>query len=720
MQTKKLHGPILSSLLSLFLLLLIQPARLAGIFSHLVNPNTDNDGTFWWLIDRCKAPLHPMMPRELESVAWNAGYDIRPIPFWNLYDQFRILLLKIVECNPYTSIAIVNVLHLLMFLATVAAIHCLMKRLVHSDNFASVGTVVFVVINFIDNSRMQMSLSVPLFGVLALSTVLAHYETVDRSYASRIFGLMLLQTLVNAYWGLFTLLTVGLMMIVLYDVSEFRSRRTRKLFVSTLTGVVTGLIPLIPSQLVLLSNRNQLSVVRPLDFNKDLLNPWILFSRPANFLGLGKLIDETGTGPRISWLSVGLIVLLVVGLATISLQSDVASRQWRRLIVLTLLLSIFYFRYPVTSVGVEFLLEKLAFIRAISLLQFYFFIFISAAAVLVLKHVLTVRPRNSVLAFAVVSALVLHVFEQSLAQMNQTSTINLSSVIGDWQKLAEKLDERPVAHYPDKYDDFSELDFGLPNRVIEFAQIGHERVLVNGRDQDDFLMGCGRLPELNSEAAIRSLAEIGTGTIVLHRQLMSASQFSRAVSALSKSPGVRYLGNITAPDRLQLLSESSSPYMKALDAEVFVLPRGSDGSPEKNCRFALSTGMTAVTTEVNGSVYGAETDGSGNYWWHTGDRGLVTVVLKPVSPLLNRKLFLRIDKSPCLDDVRLRVTRLDSSDSGRTTIYGVHTDVLEINLGTPTKWWDPVVVQLDLPQIDCRVPSDPRNFGIRILEALVR
>ena len=652
-------------------------------------------------------------------MAYPRGFDLSTIPFWNLYDQFRIYLLKIAGCNLSSGLGILNGLHLIVYLLSSGAVFGFLWRLSRHQVAAIVGTILFVSINFIDNSRMQISLSVPLFGVMALSQLIEFPEDLGIRRLLCFLTCIWLQLLVNVYLGLFTLVAVAALTVTTSALRRLVREYWLRLSLGLTSCVLLGVAPLVPVLLRLVTQQEELEVTRPTQVGKNLMEPWVLFSRPRpSWLGLP--VAQSGQGPRLAWISVGIMLLLVIGLWTFTNENSPSSRRWTSLIKSAALLTLGYMNYPVLGILLTRLLEVATFIRSVSLLQFYFFLFLAAACSMAMAEVF----RRSLTSWKgwlplllVALAVSAHLVESFVAQSGDTKVAIYSKTISPWSRLAGSLPEGAIAHYPDIHDEFSEYSLGLPNRIVEMAQLGHELPVLNGRDATEFLQGCGQLPDLWAANAVNDLIDEGAVAIVVHRQFISAPDLARSLNSLNLNEKLQYLGNMKSVESRTATTISTDPFTRALDADVFMVKTPRQEPLRSKCRFGSSSDSEKLRTSVSGPVYGQETNESETYWWHDGSAGVVTLTGQLLAPLHNRRVFLRLDRNPCGIPIDVKVRLMGRNGAPHYLIERVDTREFEAEIQIDKRrWWEPFDVRVEVPEVKCSVPGDPRNFGLRLLE----
>lgn len=700
-------------------LAVIQPERIRSVHDSLLFPGSDNDGTTWWLLSRCQADLRDVFPARVNNVAYPRGFNLESIPFWNLYDQFRILVLKFAGCDPTLGIAIINTLHLMVFLVTASAVFGFMRR-ASENQFASVlGTLIFVLINFADNSRVQLSLTVPFFGVMALSCLLEMSNRASQRGLQKFFLFVCLQTLINVYVGVFTVLTAVVLVAVSRDLRTTFSKRLKAVAIGVTLSLTLGVAPLLVGQIRLIVSVDKRSLLRPTQIEENLMEPWMLFSRPRASV-FGSQVHESGLGPRLSWISVGILLLIVIGYWRFIGTDSRKSRTWKTFLVAALLLTCFYMRYPFVGVGLEGILGAVAVFRSVSLIQFFFFLLLSGACALTVSDVLDARPlgRKPNISLVLISvAVVGHVVESSWAQRGQTRVAEISTSIKPWEKLSELVVDGPVVHFPDIFDEFSKYRFGLPHRIIEIAQLGHRRPVLNGRDVDEYLTGCGRIPQLLSQESVDMLADGGAVAVVVHKAYMSEPELAVALSTLQSSKRVRFIGNLAKISGLAIDEGSTDPFVRSLNADIFSISDTESNVERESCRFGLGDSTKQIAMSVSGANHSMEFNGGGSYWWHDGTTEEIRISGEILTPPQGRKVVMRFDWNPCGKPVVLNVRYKNGRGVQVSEKVIVEKQAVQLPLDVVTDtWWEKFNVSLTASSVACSVTGDPRNFGVRILE----
>jgi hypothetical protein len=307
--------------------------------------------------------------------------------------------------------------------------------------------------------------------------------------------------------------------------------------------------------------------------------------------------------------------------------------------------------------------------------------------------------------------------EGTYSQFNQTPTFSAAKAISPWIELGKLIPDGPVAHYPDIYDEFSDLPYGFPNRIIEIAQLGHGRPVINGRDAQQFKSGCGKLPRLDSYDGLKALIDSGVQTIVIHRRFIEINELNESLKVLKDSPDLIDIGNLMNLSRDAGFIDTGIAISLSLDAEVFKVTNPEPSDAVSDCR---SPNETRVDTSVSGATHGLEINGNGRFWWQNGDSSTVDVTVSFDGPVLDKRVFLRFIPNPCYVKTDLRVHYSDVSGYEKETFVSINQDQVSMLIHNDLKyWWRPLVIRVDFPKTSCTLSSDPRNLGVGIREAVL-
>ncbi len=696
---------------------LIQSGRITRILGTYPSPGSDNDGTIWYLLDRCRAPWTEIVNTKMTSVAGHTGFELSGIPFSNFFDLFQIFLGKVVNCAVSTFVSIISILHVCVVVTTVLVVHDLIAALQRYRTVALVGSIVYLLSGNANNSLMLGGISVYFLGFLAISITMKRLFCRSKTSEWWITWFLGLQGLVYFYWGLFTVVVIFILIIVSKLVSSESSNLVRLRF--SIYGLLIGAIPLLSSQIELLFDRTVGQIVRPTNMDQYFAASHVLFTRPSLNWFIFK-IDATALGQPLAFLSVIAVVSLVIGMFLHAQKNSNSSVIWIVVTITMLVLLPFYVNFLITGPLMKRIYNLVPLIRSVTLFHTLFLLLLVVSMCITVAEIMNVSARKSggkrlPISLVLLVGICLQVLETALPQIGTTQLTTTKEVINPWKILNQKSPGGLAAHYPDTYDEFGDFEFGFPNRAIEFAQLGHRLPIANGRDVTEFLNGCGALPNLKSSLSIDQLGNSGVSILILHKRLMSQLALSQALTQLNKNKDVEFIGSLKSLNHKMFVIHSGVRVSESLDAMVFILKNYNPDAIKVPCRYPIDMSNIVITNLVYGPTWGRESNGFGEFEWQTGVSGTVEIKTSISAPVVSGSVLkLKIMPNPCGSNLDTQVLVIKNGEVVLTKSSFDKNLPLEAEVLMGADWWNAVTFKIIFNSVKCTLQTDPRNFGAQL------
>jgi hypothetical protein len=494
--------------------------------------NTDSEGTAWWIWSRCIGQTNLS---RANGVAYPNGFNLETLPTFNLIDEFRILVAHMFGCSS-SSIIVQLALFPTICLVGNSLAGYFAGRILFQNRLS--GFIFGITCAFSSQSllatRTPLANNVLFFGLLAVAFSAKWLR--DGSIFHLILALVsqMMQVLSNVYNGfafLLILLTVLLAFPASVDLSLIK--RTRIASLACLAALI-GLGPLIVNQIQLLTNSSFQKIYRPFNAELEVLPFSSLFTKDRglyDFFG-----HDSWPRPEAGWISIPLLVGLIY--FTFEFFRDAQrDRAINRAVIstfgVTFLLILIIWDVP----GFGYL-RRLYFavffsLRGVSNFAKVLPLLMGLALLLMVQvvrenHLINrkrpIQSRGVICAFFLLTLADNVPLSQSYWRLH-----DIRPFISTYGSPDMKIETGPVAEFPDfMYGP----QWGLPQRFIQLAQIGDSRPRLNGRDFGQLSDGTNPLPLPVDDLTLNALLNRGATTIILHRNLISPSEFNQSVDFL--------------------------------------------------------------------------------------------------------------------------------------------------------------------------------------------
>jgi hypothetical protein len=501
-------------------------------------PNTDTEGTLWWIWSQCKGYL---VDSNLTNVSFPQGFDISRLPSFNLVDSTRVILASMNGCSVEAVTLTISVFPLVALLASGFASYGLGYQLFQSRYLA-----LFISFSASFSNQNLLSTRTSLAnifiapGLMALMFAVVFLRKKSRSSVLWIFFFLVIQMLCNAYNGaLFVFLTL---LIVLFFHSEYGVNFAYrfKVVVGVVLAGLIGLIPLIQSQIYLFTNPTERDVYRPVDQLGETVEPLVLISR--NYSWFDAVFPENFPRPEAGWISVAHLIVIGFSIWYLAKYRNEKSSSYRITAAClggSFLLTALIYRIPGTSPLKDVYFEYFSPLRGVSNFSKGIPLLLGVCGASTFKALfargvskhfginkLKISGATCVL-FVALSLLLVDNIPRSESFTTRTS---LNPIVTFWNSVHSRPKD-VVAHFPDfTYG----KEWGLPSRFIQLAQLVMDREVANGRDFENRASRCASLPTPIDDSSLKTLVDRGVTMFVLHRQLMVPVDLDKATDFLRK------------------------------------------------------------------------------------------------------------------------------------------------------------------------------------------
>jgi len=526
--------------------------------------NTDTEGTVWWVWSQCKGYV---TSGHAQHIAYPYGFDVSPFATYNLIDHWRILFAKSQGCSVEAILILFSLLPAMSLVSNLIA-----GYYVGWQFFRTRSCAFLFAVSAIASSEILLATRTPLAnnilvpGLLALGLVFRHTR-ISTPFTLHVAGMLVgLQMLCNAYNGfVFFVLTGGFAIGMLWGTKRLTSQAIIESWPIPL-GAIVGSLPLVVSQLYLITDRNTGEQIRPVGAADQLLNPLVLVSRPYNWLV--PLLPDGWPKPEAGWIALP-TAIGVLATITLLLRGHRLSvpKHWIYVsIALSMFFALIVYRLPNLGFAsrayfsVLFPLRGVGnYAKAIPLLLS--FVAISSfqslfTAILGLRRL--ARSTAMVILMFIVSLSLLDSVPNSRSFYERNSLLPVQEF---YEQIPGSGDTTVSAHYPDfTYDS----EWGFPIRFIQLAQVFTGDTLANGRDFESRYSKDLILPTPLDSKALALLSRRNVSRIYLHRNLMVPKDFDAAVEFLTS---LQFIRRDFATEALSYDSELIRP----LDVVIFDL-----------------------------------------------------------------------------------------------------------------------------------------------------
>jgi hypothetical protein len=353
--------------------------------------------------------------------------------------------------------------------------------------------------------------------------------------------------LCNAYNG-------AMFLIVLFVFSlsfklELRFRRRLMLPSILLLGSLVGLLPLIRTQLFLITDLARRDVIRPVNLGAELVDPLVLLSR--NYHWFSSIAPAGMPAPEAGWLSVFvlLLALLAVG-GLFNLQVPARTRKLALSSLAASTLIIFIacdipggepLRFMYRNFGSPF--------RGVSNYLKVVPLLLAIGGLSILKDFSDRRSESRVVGslFPVVLIVLsgLNLWDSVPTSPTFTERTSLRNVADLYRSIPDSDKTGVTAHFPDYT---YQPDWGLPLRFIQMAQMYTDEILANGRDFARRRAISSALPSPINRTTLVAIRKRGITRVVLHKKLIDPLTLDESVRFLESLGlrGAHYQGRNTS------------------------------------------------------------------------------------------------------------------------------------------------------------------------------
>lgn len=503
--------------------------------------NTDNEGTLWWLWTECKGySSHGILTR----IGWPKGFDTTDFASFNLIDMFRSRAARLGGCSPEAVVSIFSIFPVVALFLNFLAAYLLGLRVLNRRLWAVVLAVTGIgTSQILLATRTSLANNLLAPGLLALAFALRFLDRGKGRDAWLSACFLCLQMMCNAYNG-----AMFLIVLVVFSWSRKPEFRFRQWFVFPgilLIGSLIGLLPLIRTQLFLVTDSNRRDLIRPVNLNAEVINPLVLFSR--NYHWFTSILQEKMPVPEAGWLSilVVLLALLVVG----GLFGRQTSAESRGLTVGSFAASTLIILIACDIPGGEPLRTLYAFFgspfRGVSNYLKIVPLLLAMGGLSILKEWSERRSMSWMvrcwLPLALTVLCVLNLWDSVPTSPTFRERTSLVEVADFYRSLPDSDKAGVTAHFPDYT---YQPEWGMPLRFIQMAQMYTDEILANGRDFDHRHDRSSALPSPTNRTAFESLRKRGISRLVLHRNLVDPVTLQESVRFLESLGlrGIRYQG----------------------------------------------------------------------------------------------------------------------------------------------------------------------------------
>jgi hypothetical protein len=520
-------------LLLLFLCLSLTMHRLIKVGSSIGMLNTDTEGTAWWIWSRCEGQTQL---NHANGIAYPNGFDLSRFPTFNLLDELRIQFARFFGCSTSSIISQLALFPTICLFGNCLAGYFLGRTLFQNKHSAfALGMVCAFSSQILLATRTPLANNVLFLGLISVAFAAKWLQSGERAHLVLLIAFQTLQTLVNVYNGVATLILLGTILLAFPNEQGLYLSRRIKGFFGSLFASVLGLGPLLASQIYLLTQTELQEVYRPVDQGGEILPLSSLFAKDRGIYNW--LAPDSLPRPEAGWISSPLLILLLV-LLLFSLSSRNGFKSSNRTFVSTclfiaLLLIVLIWDVPPFGFLRSFYFSVLTPLRGVSNFAKIVPVLITIACLKMIQPIL-LKVSSGVVSstkvnFVLGSFCLLFLIDNVPISNSYWSLRDVRPFIESYQTQQVTRSIGPVAQFPDfMYGP----KWGLPQRFIQLAQMGDHRPRLNGRNFLEIYDSTSAMPLPVDRKTLNVLTRRGATTVILHRALIPADDLEKSISFL--------------------------------------------------------------------------------------------------------------------------------------------------------------------------------------------
>jgi len=576
--TKKTLRKLFYPLTLVGLAIVFSAHRLTRLTSSPGLLNTDVEGTMWWLWSRCT--FQSSLSRS-EYIGFPSGFSFEALPFWNLWDELRIQLLRWADCDQAALVLVFSLAPTIFMMFNALCAYLLGLVILANRHFSFLlALIVAFSSQIVLGTRTPLSNIIYFWGLLSLFFLIRFFRSKNVLFLFLSLVLLTLQTLFNVYTGA---LFVYLGLTFVFSFSGFYTFRLREKVIysfSIIFSAIVGLTPLISSQMYLFLNNEKTEAIRPVEIGDSTLPIAYLFFQDRGLYSL--IIPEQWIRPSAGWLSTPLLIGVCWGIFKhIQLRKSkhpyVIASRW--MIASSLLLTFIIYEIPGS-----FIVHKLYFsifspLRGVSNfsvaigIQLLFSVLLLVQFFQMTKNTKFIERWRVAVAFVFLVGVFL--YENVPLDKSFWSRDDVTPFIDAYKDPSLSPHIGPVLHFPDwSYG----TEWGTPQRFIQLAQIGDQQARINGRDYESFTAACAPTPLPINDENFEVLLDRGVRRIIVHHNL---------IDPITLSLVLEFLGQKAVTEVRSIHPLSSRTLYQSLDITVFTLDNARQ--PKNRCLSGIQT-----------------------------------------------------------------------------------------------------------------------------------
>lgn len=495
--------------------------------------NTDTEGTAWWIWSRCEGQTQLT---HANGIAYPNGFDLSRFPTFNLLDELRIQFARFSGCSTSSIISQLALFPTICLFGNCLAGYFLGRTLFQNKHSAfALAMVCTFSSQILLATRTPLANNVLFLGFISVAFAAKWLHSRKRTHLVLFIAFQTLQTLVNVYNGVASLILLGTILLAFpNEQCPYLSKRIKGLF-GALFASVLGLGPLLASQIYLLTQTELQEVYRPVNQGGEILPLSSLFAKDRGVYNW--LAPNSLPRPEAGWISSPLLIL-VLALLLFSLFRRIGSESSNRTFVavclsVALLLLVLIWNVPPFGFLRSFYFSVLAPLRGISNFAKIIPVLITIACLKMIE------PCLQKVSSGVISRTKVNLVFFSFCLLFLIDNVPISNsywLLRDVRPFIENYQSRqvtrsvgPVAHFPDfMYGP----KWGLPQRFIQLAQMGDHRPRLNGRNFLEIYDSSSAMPLPVDQRTLKALLRRGATTVILHRALIPVDELEKSISFL--------------------------------------------------------------------------------------------------------------------------------------------------------------------------------------------